>query len=60
MESALLRKEDAGRKRISGPGEDEASFPDLDPQDIAFAEPGIEEPPAAQADHGDAYPRIEI
>jgi hypothetical protein len=58
MELALLWKEDAYRKRISGPREDEASFLDLDPQGIAFMESGSHEPLAAEADHGDAHPRV--
>jgi len=59
-ESALLRKEGAGRKRISGPGEDEAPVLDLDPQGIAFLEAGAHEPPTAESDHRDAHSRVEI
>lgn len=60
MGLALLSKRDGRRVRLSRSREDQASLFDLDPQGIAFAKAGSDEPPAAEADHRDARPRIEV
>jgi hypothetical protein len=46
--------------RICRPREDQVSCLDLDLYGIAFAETGSQEPPAAETDHRDARPLIEV